>query len=68
MASPAATETVRFVFWKYPGTAIAPPEAEVSFHLSFAAPTMRLIAGMSDLLHRSLGETVEVEIVQAARI
>ncbi|MBQ1497172.1 MAG: PAS domain-containing protein [Sphingomonas sp.] len=28
----------------------------------------RLIAGMSDLLHRSLGETVEVEIVQAARI
>lgn len=28
----------------------------------------RLIAGMSDLLHRSLGETVEVEIVQGARI
>jgi PAS domain S-box-containing protein len=28
----------------------------------------RLIAGMSDLLHRSLGETVEVEVVQGARI
>ncbi|NYT39344.1 PAS domain S-box protein [Sphingomonas sp. R-74633] len=28
----------------------------------------RLIAGMSDLLHRSLGETVETEIVQGARI
>lgn len=28
----------------------------------------RLIAGMSDLLHRSLGETIEVEIVQAARV
>ena len=28
----------------------------------------RLIAGMSDLLHRSLGEMVAVEVVQAARI
>ncbi|MDF2383454.1 PAS domain S-box protein [Nostoc ellipsosporum NOK] len=28
----------------------------------------RLIAGMSDLLHRSLGEMIEVEIVQAARV
>ncbi|WP_167298221.1 hybrid sensor histidine kinase/response regulator [Sphingomonas leidyi] len=28
----------------------------------------RLIAGMSDLLHRSLGERIEVEIVQAARV
>jgi PAS domain S-box-containing protein len=28
----------------------------------------RLIAGTSDLLHRSLGETVEMEIVQGARI
>jgi len=28
----------------------------------------RLIAGMSDLLHRSLGETIEVEIVQAGRV
>lgn len=28
----------------------------------------RLIAGMSDLLHRSLGESIEVEIVQAARV
>jgi PAS domain S-box-containing protein len=27
----------------------------------------RLIAGMSDLLHRSLGETVDVEVVQGAR-
>ncbi|WP_445081742.1 hypothetical protein, partial [Staphylococcus aureus] len=28
----------------------------------------RLIAGMSDLLHRSLGETIDVEFVQAARV
>jgi len=28
----------------------------------------RLIVGMSDLLHRSLGETIEVEIVQAGRV
>ena len=28
----------------------------------------RLIAGMSDLLHRSLGDTIDVEIVQAARV
>ncbi len=28
----------------------------------------RLIAGMSDLLHRSLGETIEMKIVQAARV
>ncbi|MFW2830167.1 PAS domain-containing protein [Sphingomonas sp. ID0503] len=28
----------------------------------------RLIASMSDLLHRTLGEVVEVEIVQAARV
>ncbi len=28
----------------------------------------RLIGGMSDLLHRTLGETIEVETVQAARV